>query len=123
MHSKQYASMSSLHDYTECRPELSEQQGHETNTMDASAGARVHVSAWRTSASAWTHQEGKDFSFIIYLNSFALWCIVEKKKKFSGLKGLIGVRAEGVRGAVAPPNFGQLRIFWAARENLGKASF
>ena len=35
----------------------------------------------------------------------------------------IGVRAGGARGAAAPPNFGQLRFFWAARENLGKASF
>ena len=35
----------------------------------------------------------------------------------------IGVRAGGARGAGAPPNFGQLRFFWAARENLGKACF
>ena len=35
----------------------------------------------------------------------------------------IGVRAGGARGAAAPPNFGQLRFFWAARENLGKTSF
>ena len=35
----------------------------------------------------------------------------------------IGVRAGGARGAAAPPKFGQLRFFWAARENLGKASF
>ena len=38
-------------------------------------------------------------------------------------KSTIGVRAGGARGAAAPPNFGQLRFFWAARENLGKASF
>ena len=36
---------------------------------------------------------------------------------------IIGVRAGGARGAAAPPKFGQLRFFWAARENLGKASF
>ena len=35
----------------------------------------------------------------------------------------IGVRAGGARGAAAPPNFGQLGFFWAARENLGKTSF
>ena len=29
----------------------------------------------------------------------------------------------GGEGAAAPPNFGQLRFFWAARENLGKTSF
>ena len=29
----------------------------------------------------------------------------------------------GARGATAPPNFGQLGSFWAARENLGKTSF
>ena len=36
---------------------------------------------------------------------------------------LIGVRAGGGEGAAAPPKFGQLRFFWAARENLGRASF
>ena len=35
----------------------------------------------------------------------------------------IGVRAGGARGAAAPPNSGQLRFFWAARENLDKTSF
>ena len=35
----------------------------------------------------------------------------------------IDVRAGGARGAAAPPNFGELRFFWAARENLGKANF
>ena len=29
----------------------------------------------------------------------------------------------GTRGATAPPKFGQLRFFWAASENLGKATF
>ena len=33
---------------------------------------------------------------------------------------LIGVRA---RGAAAPPKFWATQIFWAARENLGNASF
>ena len=35
----------------------------------------------------------------------------------------LGVRAGEARGAAAPPNFGHLRFFWAARENLGKTSF
>ena len=35
----------------------------------------------------------------------------------------IGVRAGRARGAAAHPKFGQLRFFWAARENLGKAIF
>ena len=35
----------------------------------------------------------------------------------------IGVRAGGARGAAAPPKFWATQIFWAARENLGKASF
>ena len=29
----------------------------------------------------------------------------------------------GARGAAAPPKFWATQIFWAARENLGKASF
>ena len=38
--------------------------------------------------------------------------------------GLIGVRAGGARGAAAPPpKVWATQIFWAARENLGKASF
>ena len=32
---------------TQCRPELSEQHRHETNAMDASAGARLHVTGHR----------------------------------------------------------------------------
>ena len=35
----------------------------------------------------------------------------------------IGVRAGQARGAGAPPKFWATQIFWAARENLGKASF
>ena len=35
----------------------------------------------------------------------------------------IGVRAGGARGAAAPPKFWATQIFWAAGENLGKASF
>ena len=37
----------------------------------------------------------------------------------------IGVRAGGAGGAAAPPppKFWATQIFWAARENLGKASF
>ena len=35
----------------------------------------------------------------------------------------IGVRAGGARGAAAPPKFWATQIFWAARENLGKAIF
>ena len=35
----------------------------------------------------------------------------------------IGVRAGGARGAAAPPKVWATQIFWAARENLGKASF
>ena len=35
----------------------------------------------------------------------------------------IGVRAGGARGAAALPKFWATEIFWAARENLGKASF
>ena len=35
----------------------------------------------------------------------------------------IGVQAGGARGAAAPPKFWATQIFWAARENLGKASF
>ena len=35
----------------------------------------------------------------------------------------IGIQAGGVRGAAAPQNFWATQIFWAARENLGKASF
>ena len=42
---------------------------------------------------------------------------------FSLKRLTIGVRAGGARGAAAPPKFGQLRFFWAAKENLGKASF
>jgi len=30
--------------------------------------------------SAQTRQEGKDFSFVIQCDSFALWCIVVKKQ-------------------------------------------
>ena len=37
--------------------------------------------------------------------------------------GLIGVRAGGARRAAAPPKVWATQIFWAARENLGKASF
>ena len=45
-----------------------------------------------------------------------------KSQKEKGNKS-IGVRAGWARGAAAPPNFGQLSVFWAARENLGKACF
>ena len=34
-----------------------------------------------------------------------------------------GRKGGGERGAAAPPNFVQLRCFWAARKNLGRASF
>ena len=37
--------------------------------------------------------------------------------------GFKGVRAGGARGAAAPPKVWATQIFWAARENLGKASF
>ena len=39
---------------------------------------------------------------------------------------LIGVQAEGTRGALQPPLPAKLwatQIFWAASENLGKANF
>ena len=36
---------------------------------------------------------------------------------------IIGVRAGGARGAAAPPKVWATQIFWAAGENLGKASF
>ena len=36
---------------------------------------------------------------------------------------IIGVRAGGAGGAAAPPKFWATQIFWAAGENLGKASF
>ena len=36
---------------------------------------------------------------------------------------VIGVRAGGARGAAAPPKVWATQIFWAVRENLGKASF
>ena len=34
----------------------------------------------------------------------------------------IGVRAGGGEGGCSPPKFWATQIFWAARENLGKAS-
>ena len=39
--------------------------------------------SWRASASARTHQAGKDFSSVIHCDSFALWGIVVKKKTIS----------------------------------------
>ena len=57
---------------------------------------------------------------------------IMKKKQREGKNGpitfhlfpmVIGVRAGGARGAAAPPKFWATQIFWAARENLGKASF
>ena len=36
---------------------------------------------------------------------------------------IIGVRAGGGEGGFSPPKFWATQIFWAARENLGKASF
>ena len=56
--------------------ELSKQHRHETDTTDMPAQMNVCIG----SASAWTHQEGKDFSFFIHCDSFALWCIVVKNK-------------------------------------------
>ena len=41
----------------------------------------------------------------------------------SRIVAVIGVRAGGARGAAAPPKVWATQIFWAARENLGKASF
>ena len=35
----------------------------------------------------------------------------------------IGVRTGRARGAAAPPKFWATQIFWATRENLGKACF
>ena len=35
----------------------------------------------------------------------------------------IGARAGGGEGGCSPPKFGATQFFWAARENLGKASF
>ena len=35
----------------------------------------------------------------------------------------IGVRAGGGEGGCSPPKFWATQIVWAARENLGKASF
>ena len=35
----------------------------------------------------------------------------------------IGVRAGGGEGGCSPPKVWATQIFWAARENLGKASF
>ena len=43
--------------------------------------------------------------------------------KLGGSPEGIGVRARGARGAAAPPKFWATQIFWAVRENLGKASF
>ena len=37
-------------------------------------------------ASALKCQEGKDSSFLIQCNSFALWCIVEKNKQILGFE-------------------------------------
>ena len=36
---------------------------------------------------------------------------------------IIGVRAGGGEGGCSPPKVWATQIFWAARENLGKASF
>ena len=36
---------------------------------------------------------------------------------------VIGVRAGGGEGGCSPPKFWATQIFWATRENLGKASF
>ena len=46
-------------------------------------------------------------------------CLLALPKEYIGT----GVRAGGARGAAAPPKFWTTQIFWAARENLGKASF
>ena len=35
----------------------------------------------------------------------------------------IGVRAGGGEGGCSPPKFWATQIFWAARQNLGKANF
>ena len=35
----------------------------------------------------------------------------------------IGVRAGGGEGGCSPPKIWETEIFWAARENLGKAKF
>ena len=49
-------------------------------------------------------------------------------KKYYSIKSIIGIRAGGGRGEgrgglQPPPNFVQLRCFWAARKNLGRTSF
>ena len=55
--------------------------------------------------------------FPIYVISAAVLVAVVKSHL------LIGVRAGGARGGCSPPKFWATQIFWAARENLGKASF
>ena len=47
----------------------------------------------------------------------------EKMRLFLGVDEIIGVRAGGRRAAATPRKFWATQIFWAARENLGKASF
>ena len=51
------------------------------------------------------------------------WVFINMHQCISNFQVPIGVRTGGAKGAAAPPNFGQLRFFWAARENLGKTSF
>ena len=58
---------------------------------------------------------------VIYLLIFSVNVVLLKMNSTD--TPIIGVRAGGARGAAAPPNFGQLSFFWAARENLGKACF
>ena len=65
-----------------------------------------------------TCERGILFCDIPNENSFAHFPVV---LRFGSVN--IGVRAGGARGAAAPPKFWASQIFWAARENLGKASF
>ena len=55
-----------MYQLVQCRPELGEQRTRKTDAMDTSPQM---------------HQEGKDFSFVIHCDSFALWCIVDKTKQ------------------------------------------
>ena len=70
----------------QCRPELSEQRRYETDAMDASARTRVRVSADKKLRQLGHVREEKYFSFVIHWDSFALWCIVVKKKTILGFE-------------------------------------
>ena len=71
-------------------------------------------------------------STALFLNtrtwSFPKLQLQRKEKKIASYNFLrslihIGVRAGGGEGGCSPPKFWATQIFWATRENLGKASF